>query len=510
MTVTIRALEAQMKYDVAAFDAPPGAKIRLRLENRDGMPHNLVVCDAGDDRGFEVAQAAWALGDEGIAKSWIPAHPRVLAATKMIQPRESDEITFTLPETPGTYPYVCTFPGHAQLMNGVIRVRGDGPLPVDLRFDHYEGQWSNLPDFTKLTPSFSGPAPNNKMDIVRDARVAGKQNFGLVYTGTLEIAKEGEYQFFLTSDDGSRLLVDDQVVVAYDGIHPAGAIKNGKVRLKPGPHRLRVEYFEASGEEALYVGWKGPGFNESALTTWMPNDRQPGGPEHNKGGDIVLAPAGGEAVMHRNFIEGASPRGIAVGYPGGINALWDANTFTLVQFWRGAFLDVKKHWSDRGGGAIPPLGYDARHPAPGPALARLTTPDATWPTASKRDAEARYLGHQLDSRRFPTFRWRHAALGVAVEEFYRPEGHFAPGGGARLTRELSLAATGQPPNDLYLRAAVGQNIEPAAEGWVVDGQYRVRGAGLVLRASAGKSELVLPLSFPGGRAHAAVTYSWLD
>ena len=512
LTVTIRALEAQMKYDLPVIEAKPGARIRIEFQNHDGMPHNLVVCKAGEDKGMEVAQAAWALGDQGIAKSWIPTHARVIAHTKMVQPKEKDQITFTLPNEPGTYPYVCTFPGHAQLMNGMIQAKAPGGLLKNLKYDHFVGNWDRLPDFKKLTPSHSGDAEGGKIDIARDCKVDQKQHFGLVYRGELDIPKDGDYQFFVASDDGARVVIDEKTVVTNDGIHPATDVKTGKTRLTAGTHAIRVEYFEAAGEEALYVGWKGPGFSETALTNWIPPARTPGSPEHNKPGDITLAPVNGEAVMHRNFIEGASPRAIGVGYPGGINAVWDANTANLALLWRGAFVDVRRHWTDRGGGNIAPLGYDLVKPAPAsPALARLETPEATWPgMEGKRIKAVEYRGHQLDAKRFPTYRWETTDLGLAVSETHTPSGDFAPGGNARLTRTLAVTAKGTAPDKLFLRAAVGANLVEK-DGWLeIDGQYRVQATGAQVRTVGGKKEVLLPVAFASGQAKVSVTYAWMD
>jgi len=67
--------------------------------------------------------------------------------------------------------------------------------------------------------------------------------FAIDYTGRFWIEKPGVYSFALTSDDGSRLLIDDRLVVDNDGIH-ASATKFGDVELSGGIHRIHVEYFQ--------------------------------------------------------------------------------------------------------------------------------------------------------------------------------------------------------------------------------------------------------------------------
>src|SRR5262249_14979482 len=63
-----------------------------------------------------------------------------------------------------------------------------------------------------------------------------------------------------------------------------------------------------------------------------------------------------EAIIYRNFIEGAGPRAIAVGYPEKAHLAFDANDLRLALVWQGAFMDASRHWTDRGAGFEPPLG----------------------------------------------------------------------------------------------------------------------------------------------------------
>ncbi|MFN3484700.1 MAG: hypothetical protein ACK44W_04365, partial [Planctomycetota bacterium] len=57
-----------------------------------------------------------------------------------------------------------------------------------------------------------------------------------------------------------------------------------------------------------------------------------------------------EAIIYRNFIQGAGPRAIAVGYPEHAHLAFDANHMRLALLWRGDFIDASKHWVDRGPG----------------------------------------------------------------------------------------------------------------------------------------------------------------
>jgi hypothetical protein len=67
--------------------------------------------------------------------------------------------------------------------------------------------------------------------------------FAIDYTGKFWIEHPGEYRFELLSDDGSRLYIDDHVVINNDGIH-APVAATGHIDLAGGVHRIRVSYFQ--------------------------------------------------------------------------------------------------------------------------------------------------------------------------------------------------------------------------------------------------------------------------
>ncbi|MDX3064984.1 MULTISPECIES: family 16 glycoside hydrolase [Streptomyces] len=83
-------------------------------------------------------------------------------------------------------------------------------------------------------------------------------NFVAEASGYLVVPADGTYTFRLTSDDGSRLTIDDQAVIDHDGLHGAEP-KDGSVQLTAGSHPFRVDYFERGGEQQLTLAWKPPG-----------------------------------------------------------------------------------------------------------------------------------------------------------------------------------------------------------------------------------------------------------
>jgi putative heme-binding domain-containing protein len=89
------------------------------------MPHNLVITSPGAlrDVALEAAQMPPQPDKNGLL--YVPASPKVLHATRMVDSHKQVAITFTAPQTPGEYPYVCTFPNHWMRMYGVMVVVPD-------------------------------------------------------------------------------------------------------------------------------------------------------------------------------------------------------------------------------------------------------------------------------------------------------------------------------------------------------------------------------------------------
>ena len=77
---------------------------------------------ARGDRAEAVAAAAIAMGAEGFKTGFVPPSSDVIWASKLIDHGKEQVIEFTAPSKPGEYPYVCTFPGHAMMMRGVMKV----------------------------------------------------------------------------------------------------------------------------------------------------------------------------------------------------------------------------------------------------------------------------------------------------------------------------------------------------------------------------------------------------
>lgn len=109
-----------LRFDVESFEVRAGSKIRFRFNNNDDMLHNLVVTLPGAiDR---VADEALNLGIRGQEMNYVPDNGEVLFHSGLLEPETEESIYFIAPSEPGEYPFVCTFPGHAMTMRGILKV----------------------------------------------------------------------------------------------------------------------------------------------------------------------------------------------------------------------------------------------------------------------------------------------------------------------------------------------------------------------------------------------------
>ncbi len=115
----------QMKYDVVSIDATAGQKVTVTLTNTGTLPkvamaHNFVLLKAGTDVPA-FAMAALSHQDTGYMPPELA--DKVIVASKLLGPGESDTVSFIAPAA-GIYDYICTFPGHALAgMRGTLNVK---------------------------------------------------------------------------------------------------------------------------------------------------------------------------------------------------------------------------------------------------------------------------------------------------------------------------------------------------------------------------------------------------
>ncbi|HEB53970.1 MAG TPA: hypothetical protein ENI87_12015 [bacterium] len=122
--------------------------------------------------------------------------------------------------------------------------------------------WRRIPDTREV---FDQPAT-----VVEriDLPTAIGEHVALRFRGFLDVATDELYRFALTSDDGSKLWIDGQLVVDNDGLHGATEVI-GEAALARGLHQVELVWFNRTGGAELALHWALPG----EAFTEVPNDR---------------------------------------------------------------------------------------------------------------------------------------------------------------------------------------------------------------------------------------------
>jgi putative heme-binding domain-containing protein len=123
--IRLGTLLERMSYDKDVLVIRAGKPVEFVFENTDMMPHNFVIAQPGSMEEIGLAAEATATQPGAAERQFVPKSNKILLASKLLQPRESEKLSFTAPKQPGVYPYVCTYPGHWRRMYGALYVVND-------------------------------------------------------------------------------------------------------------------------------------------------------------------------------------------------------------------------------------------------------------------------------------------------------------------------------------------------------------------------------------------------
>ena len=111
-----------MQYVQKELRAKAGEGIALKFENPDIMPHNFVLVARGAEEKVTELSAKMVAEPDGFARHYVPETLDVLCYSRMLDPGQKTTVYFNAPKEPGRYTYLCSFPGHSQIMRGVLIV----------------------------------------------------------------------------------------------------------------------------------------------------------------------------------------------------------------------------------------------------------------------------------------------------------------------------------------------------------------------------------------------------
>ena len=123
-----------------------------------------------------------------------------------------------------------------------------------IKYRYYEGSdWDILPIFPRLEELKVGQTHQFRIDSINKVT----DQFAIVFESYLQVETPGKYLFYLTSDDGSKLFINDETVVDNDGSHGAKT-RRGSVDLPKGKSKIVVQYFNNGGGSWLELQYSGP------------------------------------------------------------------------------------------------------------------------------------------------------------------------------------------------------------------------------------------------------------
>ncbi len=102
--------------------AKAGEKLSIIFKNPDVVPHNWLLAKPGSLQKLGDKCNLMITDPQGLAKHYVPDSDDVIAYTDMTNSKGDFTIHITAPKEKGDYPYLCTFPGHWMVMNGVLKV----------------------------------------------------------------------------------------------------------------------------------------------------------------------------------------------------------------------------------------------------------------------------------------------------------------------------------------------------------------------------------------------------
>ncbi len=137
--IKIGTIFEKMSFDKDVVVVQAGKPVEFLLENSDLMPHNFAILQPGSLEEIGLMSEAQAQQPEFAKQGYVPKSNKVLARSSLLQPRESEKLSFTAPSKAGVYPILCTYPGHWRRMYAALYVVPD----LDAYLDNPEAYLSS-------------------------------------------------------------------------------------------------------------------------------------------------------------------------------------------------------------------------------------------------------------------------------------------------------------------------------------------------------------------------------
>jgi hypothetical protein len=355
----------------------------------------------------------------------------------------------------------------------------------DIRYNVYYGSWMENVDLSTLEAKDRGKVEQLTWEVSKESN-----NYIIDYKAKMDALVDGKYTFHYQISGNTLLKVDGKAVTKNDwstATEPAEVT----VDLEKGMHSIEIINNKRDGWLKPAIGFwiSGPGFRATpfhSISSMLAG----------KPADPILVHAD-KPIALRSFMDfKKSPEdknhrvvhAISVGHPSGLHYTYDMDNASLVQAWRGDFLDATPMWENRGDGSSRPMGKAL--PLSVDFLVNKSSADGAW-KADTTGSDYKPLGYKMMESGIPTFMFN--AYGASATDAIRVKD------GKILERTLIFE---KAPNGLMAKIADGMKIEKVSDDLyaIDDKSYFVKAANAKIRNVNGKQQLVLPIS------NGAITY----
>ena len=140
-------------------------------------------------------------------------------------------------------------------------VKTEVPPHPGIAYDYIEDYCVSVADIQKYKVTSSGVMPSFNISGIPDERA-----FAFRFTGFLKIPKTGIYTFYMKSNDGSNMYLDNKLLLDYD-LTRSGIEKTRQKWLEQGWHPFRINYYQMGGKKSLNTKWRKPSGNIEEIPT---------------------------------------------------------------------------------------------------------------------------------------------------------------------------------------------------------------------------------------------------
>jgi hypothetical protein len=360
----------------------------------------------------------------------------------------------------------------------------------NISYKAFSGSFKVIDDFKDLKPESTGSISELSCEVVDK-----EDQYAVIYSGTITVPADDEYQFVLAYTGGARFVINNQQLI---NLQSADSWRgdNVSIQLKAGSYPFEIYNYKDASWAPPRLGLflkSGGAFKPLHAFNSYP-------PENNPTSPILIPVGSGPRLLRAfmNFNNGGFDQRlthiIGVGDPSGTHYVYDLKSGNLVCVWHGDFVDASPMWNDRGDGSFRPMGA-VQYLFNNVPLAFLVTPSDLFPTMHKDTqlSETAYKGKGYkieEGTGRPVFMYSYE--GMDVEDKIYPDDN-----NRVITHEVSIKNRGTQPR-LFYKIAEGKIISQLPNGTYVidDKSYYIKpanGTTPTIRDNNGKKELIVPI-----------------